>query len=121
MAVTAADGGRRPQEKDKLSDKRTVRYRASAGRQALEREGRGGWGGWGRRKKMGIEKENESRGNRQQMNLHLCSEASWDSGEKTSQTSTEVRLWSHTLWVYLSEGALKCILIFPISCNNELG
>lgn len=70
---------------------------------------------------MGIEKENESRGNRQQMNLHLCSEASRDSGEKTSQTSTEVRLWSHTLWVYLSEGALKCILIFPISCNNELG
>ena len=40
-AVTATDGGRRPQEKDKLSDKRTVRYRASAGRQALEGEGEG--------------------------------------------------------------------------------
>lgn len=46
LAVTATDGGRRPQEKDKLSDKRTVRYRASAGRRALEREG-GGTGGWG--------------------------------------------------------------------------
>lgn len=43
LAVTATDGGRRPQEKDKLSDKRTVRYRASAGRRALEREG-GDWG-----------------------------------------------------------------------------
>ena len=45
---------------------------------------------------MGIEKENESRGNRQQMNLHLCSEASRDGSEKTSQTTTEVQLWAHT-------------------------
>lgn len=91
LAVTATDGGRRPQEKDKLSDKRTVRYRASAGRQALEGREGGVLGG----NKMGIEKENESRGNRQQMNLHLCSEASRDSSEKTSQTITEVQLWSH--------------------------
>lgn len=86
MAVTATDGGRRPQEKDKLSDKRTVRYRASAGRRALERGGG----------KMGTEKENESRGNRQQMNLHLCSEANRNGSEKTSQMTTEVQLWSHT-------------------------
>lgn len=38
LAVTAADGGRRPQEKDKLSDKPTVRCRASAGRPTLESE-----------------------------------------------------------------------------------
>lgn len=40
---------------------------------------------------VGIEKENESRGNRQQMTLHLCSEASRD---ETSQTNTEARLES---------------------------
>jgi len=102
LAVTATDGGWRPQEKDKLSDKRTVRYRASAGRQALER-------GEGERKEMGIEKENESRGSGQQMNLHLCSEANRDGSKKTSQTTTEVQLWSHTsLWVYLCEGTLEC-------------
>lgn len=55
----------------------------------LREGGRGG-------KKMGIEKENESRGNRQQMNLHLCSEAGRDSSKKTSQTTAEVQLWSHT-------------------------
>ncbi len=44
---------------------------------------------------MGIEKENESRGNRQQMNLHLCSKASRESSGKTSQTITEVQLRSH--------------------------
>lgn len=36
LAVTAADGGRRPQEKDKLSDKPTVRCKASAGRPTPE-------------------------------------------------------------------------------------
>lgn len=92
LAVTATDGGRRSQEKDKLSDKRTVRYRASAGRRALEREG----GGLGAGEKMGTEKENESRGNRQQMNLHLCSEANRNGSEKTSQMTIEVQLWSHT-------------------------
>lgn len=86
LAVTATDGGRHPQEKDKLSDKHTARYRTSAGRQARERGGVG----------MGIEKEKESRGSRQQMNLHLCSEASGDISEKTSQTATEVQLWAHS-------------------------
>lgn len=54
-------------------------------------------------KEMGIEEENESRETRQQMNLHLCSEAI--GSKKTSQTTAEVRLWSHTsaglpLWRY---------------------
>lgn len=44
----------------------------------------------------GIEKEKESRGSRQQMNLHLCSEASRDIKERTSQTATEVQLWAHS-------------------------
>lgn len=39
--MTATDGGRHPQEKDKLSDKHTARYRTSAGRQAPERGGDG--------------------------------------------------------------------------------
>lgn len=98
--MTATDGGWRPQEKDKLSDKPTVRYRASAGRQTLESKcvcvcvGRGG-GSLGQ-EKMGIGEENESRGNRQQMNLHLCSQASRDIGENTSQTAAEVPLRPHT-------------------------
>lgn len=41
LTVTATDGGRHPQEKDKLSDKHAARYRASAGRQAPERGGDG--------------------------------------------------------------------------------
>lgn len=73
---------------------------------------------------MGTEKENESRGNRQQMNLHLCSEASRDSSEKTCQTTTDV-----LLWVYLSEGTFLRIAIRVFCrgrsatrlCNNELG
>lgn len=100
--MTATDGGWRPQEKDKLSDKPTVRYRASAGRQNLESKcvfvcGKvGGFAGAGEDGKMGIGEENESRGNRQQMNLHLCSQASRDIGENTSQTAAEVPLRSHT-------------------------
>lgn len=58
LAGTATDGGRHPQEKDKLSDKHAARYRTSAGRQAPER-GRMG---------LGIEKEKkksqEGAGNR---------------------------------------------------------
>lgn len=108
--MTATDGGRRPQEKDKLSDKRAVRYRASAGRQALERGGG---------KKMGIEKENESRGNRQQMNLHLCSEASRDISEKTSQTTTEVQPWSHTSCGFTSQKQhLSAFRYFPFRLKN---
>lgn len=69
MAVRSTDGGQHPQEKDKLiSLISVVRYRASDGRQALEKGGRGD-------KNLGIEKENELRGSGQQMNLHLCSEA----------------------------------------------
>lgn len=52
LAVTATDGGRHPQEKDKLSDKHAARYRTSAGRQAPERGGMG----------LGIEKEKKSQG-----------------------------------------------------------
>lgn len=62
LAVTATDGGRRSQEKDKLSDKRTVRYRASAGRRALEREG-GDWG-LGRRWEQKRKTSQEGTGNR---------------------------------------------------------
>lgn len=99
LAVTAADGGQRPQEKDKLSDKPTVRCRASAGRPTLESEyvcvgrcvclcvcvhvcvfedgnGRGG--------------ERVEGGYRQQMNLHLCSQASGDVGRDARQTAAEV-------------------------------
>lgn len=97
--MTATDGGWRPQEKDKLSDKPTVRYRASAGRQTLESKCVCVWEGVGGslgQEKMGIGEENESRGNRQQMNLHLCSQASWDIGENTSQTAAEVPLRPHT-------------------------
>lgn len=45
---------------------------------------------------MGIGKEKESRGSRQQMNLHLCSEASRDIRVRTSQPATEVQLWPHS-------------------------
>lgn len=86
LAVTATDGGQHPQEKDKLSDKHAARYRTSAGRQAPERGGMG----------LGIKKEKESRGSRQQMNLHLCREASRDITEKISQTAIEVQLWAHS-------------------------
>lgn len=64
LAVTATDGGWRPQEKDKLSDKRAVRYRASAGRQALEREEGGGGGRKVRRWEQKRKTSQEGTGNR---------------------------------------------------------
>lgn len=69
---------------------------------------------------MGIEKENESRGNRQQMNLHLCSEASGDRSEKTSQTTAEVQLWAHTSCGLTSpKQHLSAFLIFPASAEGQ--
>lgn len=53
LSVTATDGGRHPQEKDKLSDKHAARYRTSAGRQAPERGGDGD----GNRKGKGVKRE----------------------------------------------------------------
>lgn len=69
---------------------------------------------------MGRGMENESRGNRQQMNLHLCSEASGDGREKTSQTNAEARLWSHASWGLSSLSARTpgCILIFPLAAEE---
>lgn len=71
------DGAHRERINCLISLISVVRYGASAGRQALERGGKGD-------KEMGIEKEKESRGSGQQMNLHLCSEANGDGGKKTS-------------------------------------
>lgn len=62
LAVTATDGGRHPQEKDKLSDKHAARYRASAGRQAPERGVVGGVVGGG----MGMGKGKGKRVKREQ-------------------------------------------------------